>query len=70
MLKPYQKIQFQIGPDINGTGRIVGFIATEIPPMGRLYIVEIDDPQHCGIDVNTYPYPCIAVPEISITSFD
>ncbi len=70
MLKPYQKVKFQMGPTVGGTGQIVGAATTEIPFMGRLYIIEMDSPTECGIDTATYPYPCVAVPEISIVSID
>lgn len=50
--------------NVSGTGRIKGKATTEVPVIGAMWIVEIEE---STIDALLYPYSCISLPEHSIT---
>lgn len=50
---------------VKGYGKICGCSSSEVPILGRFYIVEVYESE--GIDVDTYPFKCISIPEHCFT---
>lgn len=59
-----QVVQFFLTQEIRGKGQIVGCATTELPVMGRNYIVKVLDGDFPSKD---YPFDTIIVPEINLS---
>jgi hypothetical protein len=58
------KIKFKINDEIQGTGIICGCASEPIPPLGRMWLVKVDEPTPFIKEV--YPFGCITVFDIQI----
>ena len=51
---------------VHGSGRVVGCATIEQPILGSMYIVQMDNPKKAGIDVGTYPFNTLTIPEVAL----
>jgi hypothetical protein len=65
--KPNQLVMFDNG-EVRGHGRIVGCVNTEMPIIGRTYMVKVEEAE--GIDPETYPFDTIAVAKIHLAPLE
>jgi hypothetical protein len=62
-----EEVEFRLTKDIQGVGEIVGCATTELPVMGRTYIVKILEGCFPSVD---YPFNTIVIPEIHLIKKD
>jgi hypothetical protein len=60
-------VDFDLGNNLRGTGRVVGIMLMPLPVLGRLYAVEVLDWIGSEIDKEVYDYPVVGVHEVWIT---
>lgn len=66
-LPPNCRVALNPASTLKGCGKIVGISTIGMPVIGEVYMVRLDNPAASGIDVQTYPYRCVAVPRIHLT---
>jgi len=62
-----EEVEFHLTRNIQGIGTIVGCATTELPVMGRTYIVKVVEGCFPSLD---YPFDTIVVPEVHLRKQD
>lgn len=58
------RVYFDMSNNIEGWAKIVGCSTEPMPPLGRGWIVELEEPRK--IDTKIYPFSCIVVFDIML----